>query len=234
MSESIVVIDDEEDIRELIQYNLSKEGFVVSCAVSGEEGVELVERVNPDLLILDLMLPGIDGLEVCRRLKSDPKLKSIPIVMVSARGEEPDVVSGLELGADDYVSKPFSPKVLVARVRSVLRRGKTAPVDGNTTLTEGELIVNPQRREVMIRDVSVELTNTEFKLLHFVMRQPGVVFTRDQIVEGVHGDDYPVTDRSVDVQVVGLRKKLGEYGAYIETVRGVGYRFRDAVMQVQS
>ncbi len=234
MSESIVVIDDEEDIRELIQYNLSKEGFVVSCAVSGEEGVELVERVNPDLLILDLMLPGIDGLEVCRRLKSDPKLKSIPIVMVSARGEEPDVVSGLELGADDYVSKPFSPKVLVARVRSVLRRGKTAPVDSNTTLTEGELIVNPQRREVMIRDVSVELTNTEFKLLHFVMRQPGVVFTRDQIVEGVHGDDYPVTDRSVDVQVVGLRKKLGEYGAYIETVRGVGYRFRDAVMQVQS
>lgn len=227
MAESIVVIDDEEDIRELIHYNLSKEGFVVSCAVSGEEGVELVQRIRPDLLILDLMLPGIDGLEVCRRLKSDVRLQSIPIVMVSARGEEPDVVSGLELGADDYVSKPFSPKVLIARVKSVLRRGKAAPVEGNATLTEGDLVVNPQRREVLIRDASVELTNTEFKLLHFVMRQPGVVFTRDQIVEGVHGDDYPVTDRSVDVQVVGLRKKLGEYGAYIETVRGVGYRFRD-------
>jgi len=234
MSESIVVIDDEEDIRELIQYNLAKEGFTVSCAVSGEEGVALVERVKPDLLILDLMLPGIDGLEVCRRLKSDPKLKSIPIVMVSARGEEPDVVSGLELGADDYVSKPFSPKVLVARVRSVLRRGKAAPVDGSAILTEGELVVNPQRREVLIRNAVVELTNTEFKLLHFVMRQPGVVFTRDQIVDGVHGDDYPVTDRSVDVQVVGLRKKLGEYGPFIETVRGVGYRFRDSALPIAS
>jgi two-component system phosphate regulon response regulator PhoB len=147
--------------------------------------------------------------------------------MVSARGEEPDVVSGLELGADDYVSKPFSPKVLVARVKSVLRRGKQAPIDAQGVLTEGSLVVNPQRREVLIGEASVELTNTEFKLLHFVMRQPGVVFTRDQIVEGVHGDDYPVTDRSVDVQVVGLRKKLGDYGAYIETVRGVGYRFRD-------
>jgi two-component system phosphate regulon response regulator PhoB len=227
MAESIVVIDDEEDIRELIHYNLTKEGYVVSCAVSGEEGVELVQRLNPDLVILDLMLPGIDGLEVCRRLKSDAKLKSIPIVMVSARGEEPDVVSGLELGADDYVSKPFSPKVLVARVKSVLRRGKQAPIDAQGVLTEGSLVVNPQRREVLIGEASVELTNTEFKLLHFVMRQPGVVFTRDQIVEGVHGDDYPVTDRSVDVQVVGLRKKLGDYGAYIETVRGVGYRFRD-------
>ena len=234
MAESIVVIDDEEDIRELIHYNLAKEGYVVSCAVSGEEGVELVQRVIPNLVILDLMLPGIDGLEVCRRLKSDPKLKSIPIVMVSARGEEPDVVSGLELGADDYVSKPFSPKVLIARVKSVLRRGKTTPVDAQAILTEGELVVNPQRREVLIGNTAVDLTNTEFKLLHFVMREPGVVFTRDQIVEGVHGDDYPVTDRSVDVQVVGLRKKLGDYGAYVETVRGVGYRFRDSASPVVS
>ncbi len=234
MAESIVVIDDEEDIRELIHYNLSKEGYVVTCAVSGEEGVELVQGIKPDLVILDLMLPGIDGLEVCRRLKSDAKLKSIPIVMVSARGEEPDVVSGLELGADDYVSKPFSPKVLIARVKSVLRRGKKAPIDAQGILTEGTLLVNPQRREVLIGDASVELTNTEFKLLHFVMRQPGVVFTRDQIVEGVHGDDYPVTDRSVDVQVVGLRKKLGDYGAYIETVRGVGYRFRDGASALAS
>jgi two-component system phosphate regulon response regulator PhoB len=226
MKELIVVIDDEEDIRELIRYNLSKDGFAVECAVSGEEGVELVQREKPDLVILDLMLPGIDGLEVCRRLKADPVLKTIPIVMVSARGEEPDVISGLELGADDYVSKPFSPRVLLARVRSVLRRGKVPLPDTAAVLREGGLSIDPQRHEVHVDDALVELTNTEFKLLHFLMRQPGMVFTRDQIVEGVHGDDYPVTDRSVDVQVVGLRKKLGAYESYIETVRGVGYRFR--------
>lgn len=226
MKELIVVIDDEEDIRELIRYNLSKDGFEVACAVSGEEGVALVQREKPDLVILDLMLPGIDGLEVCRRLKADPVLNTIPIVMVSARGEEPDVVSGLELGADDYVSKPFSPRVLLARVRSVLRRGRIPLPDTAAVLSEGGLSIDPPRREVHVDDALVELTNTEFKLLHFLMRQPGMVFTRDQIVEGVHGDDYPVTDRSVDVQVVGLRKKLGAYESYIETVRGVGYRFR--------
>jgi len=226
MKESIVVIDDEEDIRELIEYNLAKEGYQISCAVSGEEGLELVRRLTPDIVILDLMLPGVDGLEVCRRLKSDPALKVIPIIMVSARGEEPDVVSGLELGADDYISKPFSPRVLLARVKSVLRRGKVGPVDTQAIVRVEGISVNPQRREVVIDDQLVEFTNTEFKLLHFLMRQPGMVFTRDQIVEGVHGDDYPVTDRSVDVQVAGLRKKLLDYGTYIETVRGVGYRFR--------
>jgi len=226
MKESILVVDDEEDIRELIQYNLSKDGYRVTCAATGEEGLSLVGNLKPDLIILDLMLPGIDGLEVCRRLKMDPAFKSIPIVMVSARGEEPDVVSGLELGADDYISKPFSPRVLIARIKSVLRRGKAGPVDQQALVRLNGLVLNPVRREVHIDNVLTELTNTEFKLLHFLMRQPGVVFTRDQIVDGVHGDDYPVTDRSVDVQVVGLRKKLGAYGPYIETVRGVGYRFK--------
>lgn len=226
MKESILVVDDEEDIRELIQYNLSKDGYRVTCAATGEEGLSLVGSLKPDLIILDLMLPGIDGLEVCRRLKMDPAFKSIPIVMVSARGEEPDVVSGLELGADDYISKPFSPRVLIARIKSVLRRGKAGPVDQQALVRLNGLVLNPVRREVHIDNVLTELTNTEFKLLHFLMRQPGVVFTRDQIVDGVHGDDYPVTDRSVDVQVVGLRKKLGAYGPYIETVRGVGYRFK--------
>jgi two-component system phosphate regulon response regulator PhoB len=226
MKELIVVIDDEEDIRELIRYNLSKEGYEVVCAVSGEEGLELIRRRAPNIVILDLMLPGIGGLEVCRQLKADSVLKAIPIVIVSALGDEPDVVSGLELGADDYVSKPFSPRVLLARVKSVLRRGRAAPIDEQAILREEGLFVNPQRREVQIHGALIELTNTEFKLLHFLMRQPGLVFTRDQIVEGVHGDDYPVTDRSVDVQVVGLRKKLLDYGAYIETVRGVGYRFK--------
>ncbi len=224
--ESILVVDDEDDIRELIRYNLSKDGYLVTCAASGEEGLGLVQSVKPDLIVLDLMLPGIDGLEVCRRLKGDAAYKSIPIVMVSARGEEPDVVSGLELGADDYIAKPFSPRLLLARIKSVLRRGKSGPVDQQALVRVEGLVLNPVRREVHVENVLTELTNTEFKLLHFLMRQPGVVFTRDQIVEGVHGDDYPVTDRSVDVQVVGLRKKLGDYGLYVETVRGVGYRFK--------
>jgi len=226
MSQLIVVIEDEEDIRELIRYNLDKEGYRVLAANSGEEGLELVMNSMPDLIVLDLMLPGIDGLEVCRQLKEEPKTKDIPIMMVTARGEEPDVVSGLELGAEDYVSKPFSPKVLVARVKTVLRRSQAGESDPQAILRHEQLLVNPQRREVAIGNERIELTNTEFKLLYFLLRQPGVVFTRDQIVDGVHGDDYPVTDRSVDVQVVGLRKKLLEYGQCIETVRGVGYRFK--------
>ena len=226
MNELILVIEDEEDIRELIRYNLEKDGYRVMSANSGEEGLLSVRNSPPDLVVLDLMLPGIDGLQVCREMKADPVLKSVPIVMVTARGEEPDVVSGLELGADDYISKPFSPKVLLARVKTVLRRQQTGGVDLQSIVRHERLLVNPQRREVAIDNERIELTNTEFKLLHFLIRQPGIVFTRDQIVEGVHGDDYPVTDRSVDVQVVGLRKKLLEYGACIETVRGVGYRFK--------
>ena len=226
MKQTVLVIDDEEDIRELILYNLLKEGYTVECAVSGEAGLEMLKRGLPDLIILDLMLPGLDGLEVCRRVKADSQLQHIPIIMVTARGEEPDIVRGLELGADDYVAKPFSPKVLLARVKSVLRRGRQSPVDLEQVVEFEGLMINPPRREVRVDGAPIELTNTEFKLLHFLMRQPGLVFTRDQIVEGVHGDDYPVTERSVDVQVVGLRKKLGEYGSYVETVRGVGYRFR--------
>jgi two-component system alkaline phosphatase synthesis response regulator PhoP len=226
MKESILVVDDEDDIRELIEYNLSKAGYRITCVASGEEALKAIGVKVPDLLILDLMLPGMDGLDVCRELKGNPALRSIPIIMVSARGEEADVVTGLELGADDYLAKPFSPRVLLARVKSVLRRGKAPPVDPQAVLRVDGLVINPARREVSLDNVTVELTNTEFKLLHFLMKQPGIVFTRDQIVDGVHGDDYPVTDRSVDVQVVGLRKKLGEYGQLIETVRGVGYRFR--------
>ena len=226
MTDTILVVDDEEDIRELVRYNLSKAGFNVVTAASGEEGLLSAQEIKPNLIILDIMLPGMDGLEVCRRLKSDAVLKKTPIVMISALGEEKDIVSGLELGADDYVSKPFSPGVLLARVRSVIRRTGAAPVDMQAPLTIEGLKVNPTRREVHVNNELIELTNTEFKLLHFLMRQPGVVFTRTQIVDGVHGDDYPVTDRSVDVQVVGLRKKLGDIGALIETVRGVGYRFK--------
>jgi two-component system alkaline phosphatase synthesis response regulator PhoP len=226
MGDKVLVIEDEEDIRELIRYNLAKEGYELQCVGTGEEGLLAAVSFNPAAVILDLMLPGIDGLEVCRRLKAEPSLAKTPIVIVSARGDEADVVVGLELGADDYVAKPFSPKVLCARVKSVLRRGKTVPLSLDAILELEGIKINPQRREVSVDGSVVELTNTEFKLLHFLMRKPGIVFTRDQIVEGVHGDDYPVTDRSVDVQVVGLRKKLGAVGAAIETVRGVGYRFK--------
>ena len=226
MKDVILVVDDEEDIRELVRYNLSKGGYNVATAASGEEALRLVHELNPMLLVLDIMLPGIDGLEVCRRVKADPSLSQIPIVMVSALGEEKDVVAGLELGADDYVAKPFSPGVLLARVKSVIRRVGASPVAADAPLEIEGLKIDPTRREVRVRNQLAELTNTEFKLLHFLMRQPGVVFTRTQIVDGVHGDDYPVTDRSVDVQVVGLRKKLGDIGTLIETVRGVGYRFK--------
>lgn len=224
--DSVLVVDDESDIRELIHYNLVKEGFDVMCAATGEESLKLIAESAPNLILLDLMLPGIDGLEVCRVLKRNPKLAPIPIIMISARGEEADIVAGLELGADDYISKPFSPKVLLARVRSVLRRMTTPPIDPNAILDVEGLVIDPSRREVLVDTRPIELTNTEFKILHFLMKHPGVVYTRDRIVDGVHGDDYPVTDRSVDVQVVGLRKKLGRCGDYIETVRGVGYRFK--------
>jgi len=227
MTQSIVVIDDEEDIRELLRYNLSKEGYDVACAVSGEEGLALVRRAPPDMIILDLMLPGQDGLLVCEELKRDKRLTSIPVIMVSARGDEPDVVSGLELGADDYIAKPFSPKILLARIKSVLRRGVTASLPNLEIIRHKGLSIDAERREVLVDDGQVQLTNTEFKLLYFLMQQPGKVFSRDHIVEGVHGDDYPVTDRSIDVQVVGVRKKLGDYGSCLETVRGVGYRFRE-------
>jgi two-component system phosphate regulon response regulator PhoB len=224
---TILVVDDEEDILELIRYNLAKEGYTVLCAASGEIAVQVARAESPDLIVLDLMLPGIDGLDVCRILKNDPKMNVFSVIMLSAKGEEADVVSGLELGADDYITKPFSPRVLLARVKTALRRQKApSQPDAETTLKIYKLKIDPKRHEVTVSGDLVDLTHTEFKLLHFLAQQPGVVFTRDHIVDAIHGHDYPVTDRSVDVQVVGLRKKLGECGNYIETVRGVGYRFK--------
>jgi two-component system alkaline phosphatase synthesis response regulator PhoP len=224
--ESILVVDDEADILELIRYNLAKDGYQITCVGSGEEALQKVRSESPDLVILDLMLPGIDGLDVCRGIKSDPKTKHISVIMLSARGEEADIVSGLELGADDYLVKPFSPRVLSARIKSVLRRNRSTPEDITKPLVIDELSIDPGRHEVRIGKELLDLTSTEFKVLHFLARQPGWVFTRQQIVDAVHGEDYPVTDRSVDVQIVGLRRKLGDYGAFVETVRGVGYRFK--------
>lgn len=224
---NILVVDDEEDILELVKYNLSREGYQVLCAATGEEALKSARNKLPDLVVLDLMLPGVDGLEVCRELKGDPKTSHIPVVMLTAKGEEADVVTGLELGADDYVAKPFSPRVLVARIKAVLRRKPGETADEARTVQVYDLVINPGRHEVLAAGAGVELTFTEFRILYTLARRPGWVFTRSQIVDAVRGDDYPVTDRSVDVQIVSLRKKLGACGKYIETVRGVGYRFKD-------
>jgi len=182
----------------------------------------------PDVVLLDLMLPGVNGLDVCRSLKKDANTATIPIVMVTAKGEESDIVTGLELGADDYVAKPFSMKILIARVRAVLRRKGEPPADASATLQIRDLVIDPRRREVLVKGKPADLTFTEFGLLHFLAGRPGWVMTRDQIIDAVRGEDYAVTDRAVDVQIVGLRKKLGKCADCIETVRGVGYRFKES------
>ena len=225
--ERILVVDDEEDILELVRYNLAKEGYHVTGAITGEDALKKAGVEAFDLIVLDLMLPGIDGLEVTKKLKSNRATEQIPIVMLSAKGEEADIVTGLELGADDYITKPFSPKVLIARVRTALRRKNITPDDHVAVVNIHNLEIHPGRRSVLANGNPVDLTFTEFQVLYILARRPGWVFTRGQIVDAVRGGDYPVTDRSVDVQIVGLRKKLGSCGKYIETVRGVGYRFRE-------
>lgn len=229
----VLVVEDEADIRELVSYNLTKAGYEVTGVVTGEEALAAVEVAPPDLVVLDLMLPGIDGLAVCRRLKSDPRSGSIPVVMLTAKGEESDVVQGLNLGADDYITKPFSPRILIARVQAVLRR-VSANLDeepgrdqASRAIAIHNLVIRPQRHEVLVDGESIELTATEYRVLFFLAESPGWVFTRQRILDAVHGDNYAITERAVDVQIVGLRKKLGSAGKYIETVRGVGYRFKE-------
>ena len=226
--EKILVVEDEEDILELIKYNLTKEGYQVTAVASGELAIDAARRVVPDLILLDIMLPGMDGLEVCRMLKRDPVTEKIPVVMLTAKGEESDIVTGLEIGADDYLPKPFSPKVVIARIRNLLRRKSRSDVDDTSTIKLKDLVIHPGRHEVLLKSKKIDLTFTEFRVLQFLARRPGWFSTRQQIVDAVRGEDYPVTDRSVDVQIVGLRRKLGTtYGALIETVRGVGYRFKE-------
>jgi two-component system phosphate regulon response regulator PhoB len=227
-NESILVVDDERDIRELVSYNLTKNGYRVTAVPTGEEAMKRAKSELPDLILLDLMLPGVDGLDVCRHLKASPETRDIPIIMLTAKGEEVDIVMGLEMGADDYVVKPFSPRVLVARVRAVLRAQSREQTDETTQIVRrGELLIDPGRHEVRIDGELIDLTFTEFRILQYLARRPGWVYTRNQIIANVHGESYPVTERSVDVQIVGLRKKLGAVGERIETVRGVGYRFRE-------
>lgn len=224
----VAIIEDEADILEVIEYNLAREGFQVYQATDGETALRLVQSETPDLVLLDLMLPKVDGLEVCRRLKADQKTRGIPIIMVTAKGEESDIVLGLGIGADDYVTKPFSPKELVGRVKAVLRRGPLQEeVSPQDRISVGSLVVDPARHEVKLDGERVSFTPTEFRLLHFLASHPGRVFTREQILDRVSGEGVFIVDRNVDVHVRALRKKLAKHAKLIETIRGVGYRFQD-------
>ncbi|MFW6413947.1 MAG: response regulator [Verrucomicrobiota bacterium] len=226
--EHILVVDDEHDIQELVSYNLKRDGYTVTTVGTGEEAIQHARSNLPHLIILDLLLPGIDGLEVCKALKNDYSTKNIPIIMLTAKGEEADIVTGLELGADDYITKPFSPRVLNARVKAVFRLSKSADEEEGKIIKRNELVMDTSRYQVTLNGEYIELTASEFRTLHYLVKRPGWVFTRNQIIDAVHGDDYPVTERSVDVHIVSLRKKLGNFGDRIETVRGIGYRFRES------
>ena len=229
--ERILVVEDEEDILELVRYNLTREGYVVTGVQSGEDALDAVKEGRCDLVVLDLMLPGIDGFSVAKRIKGDEELAGIPIIMLTAKTEESDIVAGLEIGAEDYITKPFSPRVLVARVRSALRRRARVEMPGEPILRRGDLTIDMRRHCVFVKGQSVDLTFSEFELLSFLASRPGWAFSRAQIVDAIRGYNYAVTDRSVDVQIVGLRRKLGACSKYIQTVRGVGYRFRDSYLK---
>ena len=222
---NILVIEDEPDISELIEYNLSQSGYRIIISNNGEKGLELSRKYLPDLILLDLMLPGIHGIDVCRVLKNDKETSNISIIILTALGQEEDIIKGLETGADDYVTKPFSFPVLEARIESVLRRSNKENNENETVSISG-IKISPRTREVNIDGNDIEnLTFTEFQILHLLASHPGWVFTRYQIIDKIRGDNYPVTDRSVDFQIVGLRKKMGKKGKLINTIRGVGYRF---------
>lgn len=224
---TILVIEDEEDLREIIIYNLDREGYKTIGVETGEQGLDEAIQQKPDLIILDLMLPGMNGLDVCRKIKHDSNTQAIKVIIVSAKGEEADIVSGLELGADDYIPKPFSPRILLARVRAVLRRLEPDNKEDSSILTIDGLTIDSKKFQLSNNGIPVELTKSEFSILYFLASHRGWVFTRFQIVDAIRGDKYIVTERAIDVQIAGLRKKLGDHASLIETVRGVGYRFRE-------
>ena len=220
----LLIIEDDEDIRELLVYNLEKNGYAAQAVETGEDGLASAGRHNPDLILLDLMLPGVDGLSVCRQLKGNKATREIPIIIVSAKGEEADIITGLELGADDYLAKPFSPNILLSRVRAVLRRIGQALPDEAAILKLHELVIDPKKFKATLAGEPLDLTASEFRILYYLASHQGWVFTRYQIMDAIRGEGYVVTERAIDVQIAGLRKKLGDHSDYIETVRGVGYR----------
>lgn len=222
----VLIVEDDADIANLVRFHLEKEGFATRIAPSGSAALTAIEKEPPQAILLDIMLPDLDGFDVCRRLKRGAATRDIPIIMVTSKGEESDVVVGLELGAEDYITKPFSPKVLVARVRAVLRRHEAEP-SGQITLLAGEIVIDPARHAVKIGGMDVDLTLTQYKLLAFLASRPGFVRTRDQMVAAVRGEDAVLSSRAIDVHIAALRQKLGAMGEIVETVRGVGYRLSD-------
>lgn len=228
---SILVVEDDADIQQLVSYNLIKSGFNVTCADSGEEALHLLEQERVDLIVLDLMLPGKDGIEVCTIIREKPDSAQPPIIMLTAKSEEDDIVSGLACGADDYVTKPFSPRVLIARIQALLRREHDKILEeqrsDKETLSIHSIVIHRGRHEVLVEGKQVHLTATEFTILEQLAARPGWVYTRQQIIDKIRGYDYLITPRAVDVQIFGLRKKLGEVGNCIETVRGIGYRLKE-------
>ena len=230
-SASILIVEDEAEIAELMRFHVERDGFDASVVHSGRLALEAVRRATPDLVILDLMLPDLDGLEVCRRLKWERATRGVPILIVSAKGEEADIVTGIEIGADDYVTKPFSPRVLMARVKNILRRDGAedagAEGRGRLRLLDGALVIDPDRHRVWVAGEEIELTLTEFALLHYLALRPGFVRTRDQIIAAVHGRNTVLSSRTIDVHVTALRRKLGDTASAIQTVRGVGYRLAE-------
>jgi len=224
----IVIVEDEPDILEVLTYNLQREGFDVASSMDGVQGLELIQNLTPDLVLLDLMLPGLNGLEICRKLKADPSSHGIPIIMVSAKGEESDIVQGLGIGADDYISKPFSPRELMARVKAVLRRGAASKAQPSKSgILIDQLNIDIEKFIVTLSGATIPLTATEFRLLHFLASNRGRVFTRDQLIGHALGNDAMVIDRNIDVHIRAIRKKIDVDKHYIETIRGVGYRFKD-------
>lgn len=229
----ILIIEDDTDIRELLAYSLGKENYAVERAESAEEALEFLKSAVPDLILLDLMLPQMSGFECLTRIRADRRTELIPVIIVSARDDESDVVRGLELGAADYVTKPFSPRVLIARIRRSLRHVNRQLTKTDNTDTEiiqaGDFVFNLLRHELKVDGELIDLSATEFAVVEHLARSPGRVFTRSQIINAIRGEDYPVTERAIDVQILSIRKKLGSHKGMLETVRGIGYRFKDDV-----
>lgn len=219
----VLVVDDEIDLLEIIEFNLEKEGFIVKCVKSGEEALKAVISFKPDVVILDLMLPGIDGYETCKAIRQNPATSSVVIIMLTAKGEDSDIITGLEIGADDYIVKPFSPKVLIARIRATSR--KQARSLKKDLIKVHSMVIDPNQHSIFVNNKKIDVTANDFELLLLFASEPGQVFTRQQIIESLRGENYAITERAVDVQIVGLRRKLGKAGKYIETIHGVGYRF---------
>jgi DNA-binding response OmpR family regulator len=223
----VLVIDDEKDLIELIRYNFEKEGFRVIGAGDGESGLSMAASEKPDLIVIDLMLPGMDGLEVCRKLRSESVTSHIPIIMLTAKSSESDRVVGLELGADDYVTKPFSPRELGARVKALLRRSSSFHPQP-TIIRQGDLTIDPASHQICCGEEKIDLTATEYRLLQFLASHPGFVYSRSALIDGALGSDVTVLERTIDVHIMSLRRKLGERGKWIETIRGFGYKFRES------